>query len=117
MEKVKKDTNRIAKINSLIQKKLGEILHEELGNGPGLVTITRVETSKDMKYAKVWLSVFGGDDEGIFRHLTNHIYEIQGELNKHFTTKIIPRVSFHLDTAPRYAEHIDEVIRKIHEEK
>ena len=42
---------------------------------------------------------------------------VKGAMNKHFATKIIPRLQFFLDTSPRYVEHIDELIRKIHEEK
>jgi ribosome-binding factor A len=111
-----KKTNRIEKVNSLIQHELGEILHGFL-EGPALVTITRVETTPDMKEAKVWISIFGGDDSAILDYLHNHIYEIQGELNRGFATKIIPRLSFRLDTAPRYAQHIDELIKKVREEK
>ena len=61
-QEVKKDTNRIAKVNSLIQKELGPVLHEFLDWQKGLVTITKVDTSKDMKYAKIWISIFNGDD-------------------------------------------------------
>jgi ribosome-binding factor A len=114
---VKKDTFRLAKVNSLIQHELGPVLLEYLDWQNGLITITKVETSKDMKYAKVWISIFNGDDNKILTFLTKNIYDIQGEVNKHFHTKIIPRISFHLDTSPRYVEHIDEVIRKIHSEK
>ncbi|MBI5530734.1 MAG: 30S ribosome-binding factor RbfA [Candidatus Doudnabacteria bacterium] len=117
MKPIKKDTNRIAKVNSLIEKELGPVLREFLDWQKGLVTITKVETSRDMKYAKVWISIFNGDDEKILDHLTKNIYDIQGELNKSFQTKIIPRISFHLDTSPRYVEHIDELIREVHEEK
>lgn len=113
----KKDTNRIAKINSYIQQELGMILREFLADQNGLVTISRVETSKDMKWAKIWISIFGGDDDTIFDRLNKNIYDIQGELNKTFTTKIVPRISFYLDTTPRYAQHIDELIREIHEEE
>lgn len=133
MKKPKKDTNRIAKINSLIQHELGPILHEFLDWQKGLVTITKVETSKDMKWAKVWISILHPDpitqpgktkipnnvpvmDKKIIGFLHTKIYHIQGEMNRHFATKIIPRISFHLDTAPRYVEHIEEVIRKIHAE-
>lgn len=117
MNKPKKDTNRIARVNSLIEHKLGPILHEELAGGPGIVTISKVETSKDMKWTKVWISIFGGDDNGILKHINSRIYQIQGAMNKHFSTKIIPRLQFFLDTSPRYVEHIDELIKKIHEEK
>ncbi len=116
MKPIKKDTNRIAKVNSLIQQQLGPILHESLEGQPGLVTITKVETSKDMKWAKIWISIFNGADEKIFQFLNRNIYDLQGELNKHFATKIIPRISFHLDTTPRYVEQIEKVLKKIHEE-
>lgn len=116
MKPIKKDTNRIAKVNSLIQRELGPVLHEYLDWQKGLVTITKVETSKDMKYAKVWISIFNGDDNKILEFLKKNIYDIQGEVNKHFYTKIIPRISFYLDTSPRYAQHIEEVIRKVHED-
>jgi ribosome-binding factor A len=141
MKPVKKDTNRIARVNSLIQHELGPILHEFLDWQNGLVTITKVETSKDMKWAKIWISILNPSpvpmpqelatalptrkaqktlsdfDEKILKFLADHIYEIQGEVNKHFHTKIIPRVSFHLDTTPRYAQHIEEVIKKVHTEE
>lgn len=137
MNEPKKDTNRIAKVNSLIQHGLGPILLEFLQGRPGIVTITKVETSKDMKWAKVWISIFGGTevkkskadepvaeekgmtdfDKKTLKFLHDNIYDIQGELNKHFFTKIIPRISFHLDTSPRYVQHIDELIKKMHEEE
>ncbi len=116
MKPVKKDTNRIAKVNSLIQLELGKILHEFLYEEKGITTISKVETSKDMKWAKIWISIFNGDDNKILALLSKNIYYVQGEMNKHFATKIIPRISFHLDTSPRYVEHIEEVLRKIHEE-
>ncbi len=116
MKPVKKDTNRIARVNSLIQHELGPILQEFLDWQKGLITITKVDTSRDMKYAKVWISIFNGDDKKILEHLNKNIYDIQGEINKHFETKIIPRISFLIDMSPRYVEHIDELLREVHEE-
>lgn len=117
MKPIKKDTNRIAKVNSLIQHELGPVLHEFLDFQKGLVTITKVETSRDMKWAKVWISIFNGNDKAILDFLAKNIYDIQGEVNKHFHTKIIPRISFHLDTSPRYAQHIEELVKEIHEDE
>ena len=113
MKPVKKDTNRIAKVNSLIEHELGPVLHEFLDSQKGLVTISKVDTSRDMKWAKVWISIFNGDDKKILEFLTKNIYDIQGEMNKHFATKIIPRISFQLDTSPRYAQHIEELVKQI----
>ncbi len=140
MKPIKKDTNRIAKVNSLIQHELGPVLHEYLDWQKGLVTITKVDTSKDMKWAKVWISIFFPNnlnrleqqalpqsdkrvqptlapDKKILDFLAKNIYDVQGELNKNFHTKIIPKISFHLDTSPRYVQHIDELLKEVHNEE
>lgn len=111
----KKPSNRISKLNSLIQQQLGAILPEYLEQ-PGLVTINKVEVSRDLKWAKVWLSILNGDDAAIVKELEKNIYDIQGELNRGLTLKVLPRLQFFLDTSARYAQHIDELIKKIHGE-
>ncbi len=117
MKPVKKDTNRIAKVNSLIEHELGPVLREFLENEKGFVTITKVETSKDMKWARIWISILNGEDAKILAAIEKNIYYIQGEVNKGFATKIIPRLQFSLDTSPRYVQRIDELVREIHQEK
>lgn len=138
-----KKTNRIEKVSSLIEHALGPILHEELGSEFGIITISKVETSRDMKWAKIWISMLSANpkqpreelnppvqldasgrkkkgvftpDDKVMKAITDNIYNIQGELNKHFHTKVIPRLQFFLDTSPRYVQHIDELIREVHEE-
>src|SRR4051812_37981266 len=68
-QEIKKDTNRIAKVNSLIEHELGPVLHEFLDWQNGLVTITKVETSKDMKWAKVWISIFNPNPKPTLQEL------------------------------------------------
>jgi ribosome-binding factor A len=112
----KKPTNRIDKLNSLIQQLVGEIIHPYLHGMNGLTTVSKVEISGDARWAKVWISIVGGDDDEIFTTLKDNIYDIQGELNRRLAMKLVPRLQFFLDTSPRYAQHIDELIKKIHEE-
>ncbi|PIR96198.1 MAG: ribosome-binding factor A [Candidatus Doudnabacteria bacterium CG10_big_fil_rev_8_21_14_0_10_42_18] len=116
MEKPKKNPNRIAKVNSLIEHELGIILREYLQGQKGLTTIKKVETSRDMRWAKIWISILGADADQILGFINKNIYHIQGELNKKFATKIIPRIQFFLDTSGEYAQHIDELITSIHKE-
>lgn len=119
MKKPVKNPNRIQKVNAFIQKELGLILHEELSDQVGLLTISKVETSRDMKWAKIWISVLGTskDEERLMKFLNANIYHIQGELNKKFSSKIIPRIQFFLDTSASYAQHIEEIIKKLSEEE
>lgn len=109
----KKNTNRLERVNALIQKELGPILNSVLENEKGIVTITKVETSRDLKWAKVWVSIVGGEDKVILNMLEQNIYHIQGKLNAIFSMKIIPRIQFFLDTSARYAERINQLIQTL----
>lgn len=104
---------RVQKLNSLIQELLGTILPSYVGHIPSLTTVTQVAVSGDLRHAKVWLSVLGKDEDKILKALEENIYDIQGDLNKHLSMKVLPRLDFKLDTAPEYAQHISEVIDKI----
>lgn len=111
-----KNNNRIEKMNSLIQRLVGGSLPEFLEGQNGLVTVARVETSGDAKWAKVWVSIVGGDDDKIFAAINKNIYDIQGDLNRQMGMKMTPRLQFFLDTSPRYVQHINSLIDQIHEE-
>ncbi len=113
----RKNTNRIARVNSLIQQLVGEEIHQYLEPSPGIVTVSKVEASRDLKWAKVWISIIGGDDDKIMKILEHHLYDIQGELNRSLSMKIVPRLQFFLDTSPRYAQHINDLIKEIHKEE
>ncbi|HAG27342.1 TPA: hypothetical protein DCG61_00970, partial [Patescibacteria group bacterium] len=82
----------------------------------GITTVSRVEVSKDTKWAKVWISIVGGDDDAILKVIEKNMYDIQGELNRAVDLKLVPRLQFYLDTSPRYAQHINELIDQIRKE-
>jgi ribosome-binding factor A len=105
---------RITRLQSLVQELLGKILPDYLSETKALVTVSQVEISGDMHHAKVWVSVLGGDDKTVLNTLEKQIYHIQGDLNSELPMKMIPRLQFSLDTSPRYAEHISELINQIH---
>ncbi len=117
MEPQRKNTNRIEKVNALLQQAVGWILKDYLDPDKGLVTVSKVETSKDMRWAKIWISIIGGDDDAVLKEIERNLYNIQGDLNRTMEIKMVPRLQFFLDTSPRYAEHISEVIKHLHDEE
>jgi ribosome-binding factor A len=114
--KDQKPSNRLEKMNSLFQQLIGEIIRPYLSGQAGLTTVSRVEVSKDTKWAKVWISIVGGDDDAILKVIEKNMYDIQGELNRAVDLKLVPRLQFYLDTSPRYAQHINELIDQIRKE-
>ncbi len=109
-------SDRVQKLNSVLQRMVGESLLNYLENNNALVTVSKVETSGDLRWAKIWISIVGGDDDKILNTLQKNIYDIQGDVNRQLAMKMTPRLQFFLDTSPRYVQHIDELIKKIHEE-
>lgn len=112
----RKKTNRVEKVNSLIEHLMGVILLPYIKNGDAIISLSKVQTSRDLRWAKVWITIVNGDDDKIMNMLHHHLYDIQGELNRMMQVKIVPRISFHLDTSGRYAQHINEIFHKIQEE-
>lgn len=107
---------RTERVGSLIQELLGPVIREYTLETGSLVTVSKVDVTPDMRIAKVWLSVFGGTDTTALTELQKNIYHIQGDINRELTMKVIPRLEFHLDTSPRQAQHISELIDKIQHE-
>lgn len=114
-----KKTNRVEKVNSLLEHLLGRILLPYLQTQHGIASISKVQTSRDLRWAKIWISIVGdeADDHKIMETLKNNIYEIQGEINHAMEVKIVPRISFFLDTSGRHAAHINDIFRQIEQER
>ncbi len=104
---------RVERLESLMQELLGPLVAGYTSDQKALVTVTKVEVSGDMRHAKVWLSILGGDDATILAVLKKNIYDIQGDVNRTLPMKIIPRIQFELDTSPRFAQHISEILDKL----
>lgn len=107
-------SHRTDKINSLIQREIGQYLQREGYEGiKGLLTITSADVTADLSEAKVYFSVIGQDEKEVEQILKQHIYEIQGFLNKRLTLRKVPRISFILDKSGEDAAYINDLIRRV----
>jgi len=106
---------RIEKVNSLIQQELSKIINREMEfPESSLVTVTSVETSVDLKQAKIWVSVFPiREAKKVLRLLNQKIGYLQGLLNKKLVMYPLPRIKFILDTTEEKAEEVERLLDKI----
>jgi len=81
-----------------------------------LVTVTKVELSKDRRHGLIWVSVLP-DDKGLdcAKIIRHNLYFVQGDVNRKVKTRPIPRLSVKMDAGPAYSEHIEELLKKIDE--
>ena len=87
-------TERIPKVNELLQQELGSILLRELDVSENtLVTLTRVDTAPNLQQAKIYISVMPEEKEKeVLRLLQTEVYRIQQFLNKRHNMRQGPRI-------------------------
>ena len=108
--------NRIARTNDDIQRVLSELLRsvKDPRVQQGMLSVTRVETTGDLRYAKVWISVYGLQDEKEFRRgLKSASGWLRRELAKSLSLRYTPELVFELDHSIEYGAHISQVIQSL----
>lgn len=108
-------TGRMAKVNSMIQEVVGEILQREVEMPAGsLVTISRVDTAPNLRKTEVWLYILpDGYEEQVMSALKDHMYDIQGAFNREVSLHPLPRIVFEVDEGSRHAAEIDEKLEEL----
>jgi len=108
-------SERIKQINEVIKKELGKIILEEADLPRSIITtITRIDTSKDLRHAKVYISCFPEDKiEDILKQLNNNIYDMQQILNKRLHIRYVPKIAFKQDKELSKAQKVNELLEKI----
>ena len=77
----------------------------------GMISVTRVETTGDLRYAKVWLSVYGMQDEKEFRRgLKSASGWLRRELGSSMSLRYTPELVFEIDHSIEYGAHINRMI-------
>lgn len=81
----------------------------------GLVTITQVETTRDLQSAVVWVSVLGTDEEteSVIEALNHSRGFIKHLLRERVVLKYLPDLQFRLDKSGRYAAHINQLLKQV----
>lgn len=106
--------NRINRINEEIQRELASLLRTmkdpRLQNG--LVTITRVDTTGDLRFARVYISVLDPNTEKeVMRGLRSAAGFLRREIGHRLQLRYTPELQFIADDSIAYGAHILEVLR------
>lgn len=111
-------TQRIDKINPLLQTILSRLFQKELSLKPGVfATIIKVDTSRDLRYARVFVSVFPNEEkEYVHKTLLHEKSRLQKSLHRELSTKILPRISFTLDDTESRADEVEHLFQQIRKE-
>ena len=99
-------------IQFVISKLLREVKDPRVQQG--MISVTRVETTGDLRYSKIWLSVLGLKDEKEFRRgLRSASGYLRKELANSMKLRYTPELVFEIDHSIEYGAHINEVINSL----
>ena len=109
-------SNKLARTNDDIQRviaaKLRDVKDPRIQQG--MISVTRVETTGDLHYSKIWLSVMGLKSEKEFkRGLKSASGWLRRELGASLNLRYTPELVFELDHSIEYGAHINEVINSL----
>ena len=108
-------SNRIGRINEEIQRELSALLRTVKDpRVHGLVSITRVDTTADLRYAKVFVSVLDKSDvREVIRGLRSAGGYLRREIGRSLSLRYTPELIFQADDSIDKGAHILKLLNEI----
>ena len=113
-------SNRIGRINEEIQRELAEQLRrlkDPRVSQVGMVSITRVDTTGDLRYARIYISCLDKSREkDVMKGLKSASGYLRRELGRTLQLRYTPELQFIADDSIQHGAHILEVLRQVERE-
>lgn len=112
---------RTDRLNSLLKEVISEVIKRDVRNPhvTELVTVTRVQITKDLHYAKVFISVIGTEQDKVetIQALNSAAGFIAVQSSHKVVMRYFPALTFRLDDSVDKHMRIEELLGKISEER
>ncbi len=110
--------DRLTRVNELLKREIGGVLFRIMHENRfdlSAVTITRVAASKDLREARVYVSIRDHHAERprMLTLLGRHRTEIQEHINANLVLKYTPRLTFNLDTSLEEGDRVLNLLSKL----
>lgn len=111
--------HKINRINADAQKEIAEILRSlKDPRIPELTSVIGVQVTNDLRYAKVYVSIYGSPEEKnqALKGLNSAAGYVRRELSSRLNLRYTPELTFVADDSIAYGAHISEILRNINKE-
>lgn len=111
-------TLRNERVRKALMKEIADIIQKDIRDSriTGLVSIMDVEVAHDNSFAKVYYSIFGGDDaakEKTKEAIQSHVPKIRHEVGKRVRLRLTPELRFIFDDSIERGTKVTELLNKI----
>lgn len=111
-----KNETRLNRIDEELKKEISQIISFELKNpeATGLISVTKVKITPDLKYAKVYVSILNAKSETkTLEALKQSAGFIRSLIAKRVNLRITPELVFERDDSLEYGAKIDSIIKEL----
>ena len=115
-------SRRVERVAALIRNEMGQMLLNGIKKfrfNSAMITITDVEVSGDLQHCKIYVSIFGNDNEmeDVFEALERSQIYLKGELGRRLKMRRAPEVIFKLDKGMKKGNTVIGLLDKLEEER
>lgn len=111
---------RSDRVASLVKEEVGKLFQRRFSmEEVGLMTVTEVRVSPDLRQARIYVSVFGDDErkKRTLAVLEENKHLVRSTVGKAVRLRFTPEIAFVLDETMDKAMNLEEIFRKIHSEE
>ena len=116
---IRKNTNRMGRVNEELKKEISQVIDYELKNAniTGIVSVTRVSCTSDLRYAKVYVSFLNSKNiQKSLQGLKKASGFIRSRVANTVNLRITPQIVFELDDSSYVDSKIDNILKEIKEQ-
>jgi len=113
-------SQRPGRVQEAIHQEVAKILQEEIKDPRlGFLTVTRVELTKDLRYARIYFSVLGEDKDSALalKGLKSATGYIKGRLSDKIEMRYMPDIEFKIDKSWQHVKKVQDLLDKIDKER
>ena len=112
------ETRRVSRLNSLLKEVISEVLSKDLHHIvglPKLLTITSVEITADLSFAKIFFSIIGDAKakEAAIRSLNAIAGQVARCASRKVRLRLFPKIRFYIDEGLEKQLRICEILAKV----
>ncbi len=109
---------RSDRVSELVKREISKIIDQELRDTRlGMVTVTGVDMSRDLKNARVFVSVFGSEEviKSSLLALNSASQFIRVRMGERVSLRYLPKITFSYDSSTVDGMHMDKLLDEIKE--
>ena len=111
------DHHRSDRVAAAMREEIASFLASDVKDPriTGLVTVTAVDITRDLRHARVFVSVLGSESQraATFDGLSNVAAHLRGRVGRALRLRVAPEIEFRNDDSIAHAAHIEQLLAQV----